>query len=361
MYRYRVPLLLLALLVIVLVPHGAFAAVSDFLGPIIPKGSGTSDLQTCAAGWQGAVLVLNNLVKFVISFGFVVAVLTIAYAGFLLVINPAMPESRSTAKSLLINAAIGIALMLGAWLLVNTILVALTGGERNIGYFTGFLSGGDMCIPITTATGNTLGAGSGGGGLSGVGGCSVGQTCSETTKTCGPAQAKCGDATCAENQVCSADGKSCETKACTPPSQQGTGPNCPAADPASMVTFSSSVVSGDSEKATAATVQNFMAMRAAALHDGIDLKVTDGYRSEAEQLSLWEQYHHDTSQVAKPCSLGGGGSNHNSGTALDLTVGCSKTGACSSPQYKWLKEHGAQWNFRNALPNDNVHWSPTGH
>ena len=141
----------------------------------------------------------------------------------------------------------------------------------------------------------------------------------------------------------------------------GVGSNCPAADPSSMVAFPSEAVSGGAEKASAETVRNFLAMRAAALQDGIDLKVTDGYRPESEQLELWERYNHDTGRVGKPCTLGGNGSNHNRGVALDIDVDCAVTNSnCDSAKFRWLKANGGRYGFYNNLPNDVVHWSPSG-
>lgn len=141
MNRYRTPLFIIVAACAIAIPLGVSAQVGDFLGPIVP-----SEIQTCAANWGGLVLGLNNLIKFVLSFGVLVAVLTVAYAGFLLVLSPTNPENRGTARGLLINAAIGLVIALAAWLIVNTILIALTGG-KNIGTFTGFLSSSaDVCI-----------------------------------------------------------------------------------------------------------------------------------------------------------------------------------------------------------------------
>jgi hypothetical protein len=124
-------------------PYSLLAASLDFFGPIVPESA-----QTCAAGWASAIAVLNNIIKFALSMGIIIAVLMIAYAGFLWVTNPINAENRTKARSILMNAGIGLLIALGAWLLVNTLLGALSGGTRSISYFTGFLStgGGDTCI-----------------------------------------------------------------------------------------------------------------------------------------------------------------------------------------------------------------------
>lgn len=225
------------------------------------------------------------------------------------------PESRSQANKMLINAVVGICIVLSAWLIVDFVMKTLYGGQ--FGPWNSILisGSGDSCIEAKPTSplfsGNVFSVPGG------------------TTSTGG------GNA--------------------------GTGVNCPVPDESTMVAFPSSVVVGGSGKATDITVQNFMAMREAALRDGIDLKVTSAYRSDASQVTLWNQYGQDPSKVAKPCSLGGEGSNHNSGTAIDIQVGCSNgTSNCNTATYRWLKQNGGSWNFRNALPNDPVHWSPSG-
>jgi hypothetical protein len=73
---------------------------------------------------------LANIVNLAAYLGIFIAVLIIAYAGFLWVLNPISPENRSQARQILINAAIGLVLTLGAWLLVNT-LITLLGAQLN--------------------------------------------------------------------------------------------------------------------------------------------------------------------------------------------------------------------------------------
>ena len=264
-----------------------------------------------------------------ISLALIALTLFLVWAGFLFILSATNPESRSKAKGMLLNAFIGLFIVLSAWLIVDFIMKKLYGdGTAAFGPWNKILVlDGSQCIEKQDPTKITGLPGVIGVAVNGVGGSSSGG----------------GGAT---------------------GYQVGSGNNCPAADPASMVTFPASATSGAAEKATPSTVQNFLAMRAAALKDGIDLKVTDGYRSESEQVSLWNQ-RASIGQVAKPCSLPDGtGSNHNSGVALDLQIaGCSKSGAgCSSSRaYQWLVTNGGKWNFRNDLPSDRIHWSPSGY
>ncbi len=161
MTRFRTPLLIIAISCIAALPLLASAQIGDMPTTIVPP-----DIQDCPANWNGLVSGFNNLIKFVLSFAVIIAILVIAYAGFLLVLTPANPENRGTARGLLLNAAIGLVLALSAWLIVNTILTAVTG--KDIGTFTGFISsgtGGDCILPKggTAPTGGGGGISTGGG------------------------------------------------------------------------------------------------------------------------------------------------------------------------------------------------------
>jgi hypothetical protein len=135
--------------------NSLMAAVGTFSGPIVPETA-----QKCAAGWGSLVQVIGNLIQFAIYLGIAIAVLMIAYAGFMWVLNPINPENRSSARKLLMNAAIGLVLTLAAWLIVNTLLNIL--GAGGVGGATSFLSGGNPCI-IPVASGPGVANGTGGG------------------------------------------------------------------------------------------------------------------------------------------------------------------------------------------------------
>ncbi|MEK7602151.1 MAG: D-alanyl-D-alanine carboxypeptidase family protein [Patescibacteria group bacterium] len=313
MCRFLIPLLVTVFLIGI--PLMAQAADTSFFGPIVPTQC------NCPGEAPGLGCILESLrllMNLIISIACVFLTLIIAYGGLLFMMGATNPSQRETGRNVLINGFIGIVIVLSAWLLVDFIMKRLY-NSNSFGPWNSILLGqGELCLHKQQTgeifTGNIV-----------------------VTPTTNPGSAG------------GAGGSG------------GSGANCPAADPGSMVNFPASATSGAAEKATPTTVQNFLAMRAAALKEGIDLKVTDGYRSESEQIALWDRYGHDTSQAARPCTLGGGGSNHNSGTAVDLTVGCAKTdSSCNSPQYRWLKANGSKWNFRNALPTDTVHWSPSG-
>ena len=90
-----------------------------------------------------------------------------------------------------------------------------------------------------------------------------------------------------------------------------------------------------------ATARAYRAMQAAAAADGIELKLSSGFRSMAEQTRLYAEHQAGTlaTPVARP-----GYSNHQSGVALDIHVGGNSV---MSPEYLWLQEHAAGFGFLN--------------
>lgn len=276
-------------------------------GPIVPEAC-----RQCPCGYGGVLAIIQNLVNFAIGIAIVIATLILVWGGILYIMSPTNPESRSTANKMLINAVIGLLITLSAWLIVDFVMKTLYGGQ--FGPWNTILLNGS------------------------------GPSCVEARE----------NESLFEGDIAVTPGTTYDGGTVA-----GTGANCPAAEESSMVSFPSAVVSGGSGKATRQTVDNFMAMHEAAKAAGIDLKVTSAYRSEASQVSLWN--NRGSGAVARPCSLGGNGSNHNSGTAIDINVGCSNgNSSCNTATYRWLKENGYRWGFRNAIQNDPLHWSPSG-
>jgi len=93
--------------------------------------------------------------------------------------------------------------------------------------------------------------------------------------------------------------------------------------------------------------KQFDDMVAAAKKDGVNITITSGFRSRAEQEKLYAAYQNGTGNLAaKP-----GTSNHESGDALDL-------GPPSA--YAWLKQNAGQFGFKNKIASEPWHWSLTG-
>lgn len=94
--------------------------------------------------------------------------------------------------------------------------------------------------------------------------------------------------------------------------------------------------------------KQFDSMVAAAKKDGINITISSGFRSRAEQEKLYAAYKNGTGNLAaKP-----GTSNHESGDALDL-------GPPSA--YAWLKQNAGQFGFKNKIASEPWHWSLTGY
>lgn len=310
-----------------LLPTAAFAADTNFFGEIYPT---ACKCDTATIGYESApafgcvMKVIQNIINLGLSIGVALFVIIASYAGFLFMTSSMNPRNREMGRSVLLNAVVGLIIALSAWLLVDFVMKAVYNPDAN---FNGSRIGPWNEILVGDGT---------------------------PQSTCIPKanQGQLGSYGSASDST-STDGVT------------GSGANCPPGDPASMVSFPSEATSGGAEKATQTTVNNFMAMRAAAAEADIDLKVTDGFRSDAEQVALWNQYCSSGRcagiQVAKPCSLGGPGSNHNSGEAVDIDVGCRNgQSGCDTAAYRWLKQNGSRWSFTNNLATDPLHWSPNG-
>ncbi len=152
-----------------LLPLAAHATGIPFFGPIVPSGPEGMNPQVCAAGWAALAQLINNILAFSITIGILfIAPLSIAWAGFLYVVNSVNPSGIAQAKKILLNTIIGVVIALSAWLIVNALLTALTvlpgGGAGGVQGFTAqMFNGGDSCLKIATqlneATGQDLGVG----------------------------------------------------------------------------------------------------------------------------------------------------------------------------------------------------------
>jgi hypothetical protein len=120
--RRHLPLFLSVLSFIIL---PLLAHASTFSGPIDP----TATLCHCAnneAPDYGCVLILiQNLMNFFIYFATIVITIFIAWAGFEYMTSGGSPEKRSQANQRILNAVIGLMIVLGAWLLVNSVMSVL--------------------------------------------------------------------------------------------------------------------------------------------------------------------------------------------------------------------------------------------
>jgi hypothetical protein len=107
---------------------------------------------------------------------------------------------------------------------------------------------------------------------------------------------------------------------------------------------------GDGEKMTTVAARQFREMDAAAHTAGLDLHVNSGYRTYAEQASLYDAYIHGHGNLAaKP-----GTSTHGLGLSADIDVRDPRT-------LNWLRHHAAAYGFVNDVPSESWHWTYRPH
>jgi len=119
--RYRTSAFVIVLMTSALALPLATHAGIPFFGPIIPD-----TINRCAAGWGSVLTVVNNIITFLLTLAIVfVAPITIAYAGFLFVVNPVNPGGKEQAKSILLHTVIGIVVALAGWIIIDALMAVL--------------------------------------------------------------------------------------------------------------------------------------------------------------------------------------------------------------------------------------------
>jgi hypothetical protein len=103
---------------------------------------------------------------------------------------------------------------------------------------------------------------------------------------------------------------------------------------------------GDGEQMLTPAARQFRRMDAAARAAGLDLHVNSGYRTYAEQASLYRDYQNGTGNLAAPP----GRSTHGLGLSADISVANPKVLA-------WLHANAAKYGFVNDVPSEPWHWT----
>ena len=109
--------------------------VEDIIGgPLIPEGctkdrtsDSTSQVEEC--GLKQMLQVVINFSKILLALTGSAALLMFIYGGALFIVAAGKQEMIQKGKAAMSAAAIGIVIMLGAYLIVNFIILALTNGE----------------------------------------------------------------------------------------------------------------------------------------------------------------------------------------------------------------------------------------
>lgn len=113
----------------------------------------------------------NNLIRLLIQIGLVVGVLLFAYGGFIMVTSAGNQSQVGKAKSIFLNVVIGFVILLGAWLIVDTIMKTFAKGDQRFGTWNELTcpaqpvqptqQAGGSVTPTTPATTTTPGTGGG--------------------------------------------------------------------------------------------------------------------------------------------------------------------------------------------------------
>ena len=100
-------------------------------------------------------------------------------------------------------------------------------------------------------------------------------------------------------------------------------------------------------------------MLAEAKESGQDIKILSAYRSFGEQAHIKSSYVSTYGEGANAFSADQGYSEHQLGTAVDLTnqeVGGAELTFKDSKEYEWLIDNAHKYGFILSYPEDNVHY-----
>jgi len=106
---------------------------------VVGAPAGTPPVQSAPA-WGCVLQVLQNIIRVAIALGIAVATLALVYAGFVWMTSGGNPERRNQGSHLLINVFIGLAIMLGAWLIVDFIMKEIYNDETEFGPWNNILA-----------------------------------------------------------------------------------------------------------------------------------------------------------------------------------------------------------------------------
>jgi len=100
-------------------------------------------------------------------------------------------------------------------------------------------------------------------------------------------------------------------------------------------------------------------MMETANRSGVHLRVISSYRSFGDQAALKSSYKMTYGTGANAFSADQGYSEHQLGTAVDLTtqeLGDSFTKFASSAAYEWMQQHAHEYGFILSYPKDNTYY-----
>jgi hypothetical protein len=84
-----------------------------------------SDAEIAATGFTALAKFISNIITRIIQLSATIAAITFSYAGAQMLMHPDEESKRSEAKEMLIKTVWGMFIILGAWLVVNTVINTL--------------------------------------------------------------------------------------------------------------------------------------------------------------------------------------------------------------------------------------------
>ena len=101
----------------------------SFFGPIVSQACNCYNITAngitvpeSGAAWGCVLQTLQNLMNAGVTLGAVLITIFIAWAGVAYLMAPINAEARQAAKARLLNAVLGLLIMLGAWLLIDSVM-----------------------------------------------------------------------------------------------------------------------------------------------------------------------------------------------------------------------------------------------
>lgn len=82
--------------------------------------------------FESAIELVERIINFVVKFSTLLASLGFIYAGFLLITDQGSEKNVKKARDIMTSIAIGFAFILGAWLIVYTIVNVLVKPDTNL-------------------------------------------------------------------------------------------------------------------------------------------------------------------------------------------------------------------------------------
>lgn len=101
------------------------------VAPMVVSAAGLVPCSGSTCDFCSLVQMIGDIVTWLISFSTVAAGIAFAWAGFLMITAAGNMEQIKKGKNIFSNVLIGFLLMLGAWLIVDTILSMLVGAESS--------------------------------------------------------------------------------------------------------------------------------------------------------------------------------------------------------------------------------------